>query len=159
MVQEEVENRTVNLAITTTKLSARAVLRGIMAFLAHRQRNKAYPKELHGKQSVKKLLRQPQSVTKMSLDDGNIKEFAKLAKRYGVDFAVTKDRSKHPPVYTIFFKAKDTEALQHIADTLVQRQMNRKNKKPSLLSQLAKLKEIVAKIPQKSRHRSREQSL
>lgn len=159
MVQEDVENRTVNLAVTTTKLSARAICHGIRTFLAHRKHQKVYPKEVHGKQSVKKLLGQPQAVMKMPLNDASIREFAHLARKYGVDFAVTKDRSKHPPLYTIFFKTKDTEALQHIADTLVERQMNRKDKKPSLLSQLAKLKEIISKIPHKSHHRSREQSL
>ena len=31
-----------------------------------------------------------------------------FAKKYGVDFAVVRDREKSPPVYTVFFKAKDT---------------------------------------------------
>ena len=28
-----------------------------------------------------------------------------FAKKYGVDFAVVRDREKSPPVYTVFFKA------------------------------------------------------
>ena len=89
MVQEDVENRTVNLAVTTTKLSARAICHGIRTFLAHRKHQKVYPKEVHGKQSVKKLLGQPQAVMKMPLNDASIREFAHLARKYGVDFAVT----------------------------------------------------------------------
>lgn len=35
-MQEEVENRSVNLAITTTKLTARAICSGIRKYLQHR---------------------------------------------------------------------------------------------------------------------------
>ena len=35
-MQEEVENRTVNLAVTTTKLTARNVLAACMKYLRHR---------------------------------------------------------------------------------------------------------------------------
>ena len=35
-MQEEVENRTVNLAITTTRLSARTIVTGIRMYLNHR---------------------------------------------------------------------------------------------------------------------------
>ena len=35
-MQEEVENRTVNLAVTTTKLTARSVLAACMKYLRHR---------------------------------------------------------------------------------------------------------------------------
>ncbi|MCQ2511232.1 MAG: PcfB family protein, partial [Lachnospiraceae bacterium] len=34
-MQEEVENRTVNLAISTTKLTARTVVAGVKKYLAH----------------------------------------------------------------------------------------------------------------------------
>ena len=36
-MQEEVENRTVNLAVTTTKLTARSVLAACMKYLRHRR--------------------------------------------------------------------------------------------------------------------------
>lgn len=39
-MQEEVTNRTVNLAITTTKLTGRTVLNGIRAYLNHRAKVK-----------------------------------------------------------------------------------------------------------------------
>ena len=40
-MQEEVENRSVNLAITTTKLTARAICSGIRKYLQHRGKVKA----------------------------------------------------------------------------------------------------------------------
>ena len=60
-MQEEVENRTVNLAITTTQLSWRTVVTGIRMYLNHRekvkyQKQQKAEKGIHGKQSVKDLI-------------------------------------------------------------------------------------------------------
>ena len=51
-----------------------------------------------------------------------------FAKKYGVDFAVVRDREKSPPVYTVFFKAKDTDAVTRILQDYSAKQI----KKPSL---------------------------
>ena len=40
-MQEEVENRTVNLAISTTKLTLRTIISGIRKYLQHREKVKA----------------------------------------------------------------------------------------------------------------------
>lgn len=37
-MQEEVENRTVNLAISTTKLTGRTIIAGIRKYLQHREK-------------------------------------------------------------------------------------------------------------------------
>ena len=52
-MQEEIEHKTVNLAISTTKLSARTVLRAVKAALRLYQ-----SKTSQGKQSVRTLVRQ-----------------------------------------------------------------------------------------------------
>lgn len=62
-MQEEVENRTVNLAISTTKLTGRTIIAGIRKYLQHREKvkmKKARDPAVHGKQSVKQLLGQNQ---------------------------------------------------------------------------------------------------
>ena len=75
-MQEEVENRTVNLAITTTKLSFRSLYAAYVKYKRYRadrkiikeqkkaQRTKA-KSEIHGKQSVKDLVGQNQGVSNM----------------------------------------------------------------------------------------------
>ena len=151
-MQEEVENRTVNLAISTTRLSARTIVAGIRMYLQH-QRNAAAKKPVkvegvHGKQSVKELIGQNQGVSRMPLGDASIREFEREARKYGVDFAVTKDKSVHPPQYTVFFKARDNDAKQLNAE-----------KKPSIVKQLEKLKALVASLPSKVRHKEQEHSL
>lgn len=161
-MQEEVENRTVNLAISTSRLSARTIVAGIRMYLQH-QRNAAAKKPVkvegvHGKQTVKELIGQNQGVSRMPLGDASIRDFEREAKKYGVDFAVTKDKSVHPPQYTVFFKARDNDALQQIADSLMAKQLNTE-KKPSIVKQLEKLKALVASLPSKVRHKEQEHSL
>ena len=161
-MQEEVENRTVNLAISTSRLSARTIVAGIRMYLQH-QRNAAAKKQakvegVHGKQTVKELIGQNQGVSRMPLGDASIRDFEREAKKYGVDFAVTKDKSVHPPQYTVFFKARDNDALQQIADSLMAKQLNAE-KKPSIVKQLEKLKALVASLPSKVRHKEQEHSL
>jgi hypothetical protein len=109
-------------------------------------------KGVHGKQSVKELIGQNQGVSRMPIGDASIREFEREARKYGVDFAVTKDKTVSPPQYTVFFKARDADALQQIADSLVSKQMNAQ-KKPSILKQLTKLKDLVASLPSKVRNK------
>jgi hypothetical protein len=44
----------------------------------------------------------------------------KKARKYGVDYAVKKDRSASPPKYLVFFKARDADALRPLAAPSVQ---------------------------------------
>lgn len=70
-MQEEVENRTVNLAISTTKLTGRTIIAGIRKYLQHREKvkmKKARDPAVHGKQSVKQLLGQNQGATNVEID-------------------------------------------------------------------------------------------
>ena len=110
-MQEEVENRTINLAISTTRLTARSIIAGIRKYLQHREKVKARKRTrdtaVHGKQSVKQLLGQNQGATNVEIDKDGIRDFERLARKYGVDFAVRKDKSVDPPRYLVFVRSKD----------------------------------------------------
>lgn len=159
-MQEEVENRTVNLAINTTKLSGRLLIAAIRKFRQQQERAKAGKRveKPTGKQSVKQLLGQNQGATNAEIDKSGIKDFERLAKKYGVDFAVRKDKSVDPPRYLVFVRAKDGDALDAICKEHLARSMT-KDKKPSVLKQLQKFKEIVASIPKKIRQKKQERDL
>lgn len=160
-MQEEVENRTVNLAISTTKLTGRMIVAGIRKGLNHLQRRKAQKKRdpaVHGKQTVKQLLGQNQGATNVEIDKTGIKDFERLAKKYGVDFAVRKDKSVDPPRYLVFVRAKDADALDAICKEHQAMAMT-KGKKPSVLAQLKKFKELVASLPRKVREKKQERDL
>lgn len=162
-MQEEVENRTINLAISTTKLTARTIIASIRKFLQSREKTKARKSaakgsQPRGKQTVKELLGQNQGATNVEIDKDGIRDFERLAKKYGVDFAVRKDRTCDPPRYLVFVRAKDADVLDAICKEHMAKSMT-KEKRPSVLKQLAKFKAVVASIPKKIRDKKQERDL
>ena len=156
-MQEEIENRTVNLAISTTRLTANTLIAGFKKYMQHRANVKA--KNVNdkpvGKQSIKELIGQNQGVSSIDIAKTDIRGFEKYARRYGVDYAIVKDKSGEIPKYVCFFKARDADALTsafnaYTADALKNRE------KPSVLKQLSKLKEIVAALPAKVLQKQKE---
>lgn len=66
-MQEEIEHKTVNLAISTTKLSARTLLRGMQFLLRQYDKHAS-----QGKQSMKRLVRQNRGVTNVEIQKTGI---------------------------------------------------------------------------------------
>lgn len=151
-MQEEVENRTVNLMISTTKLTWQALVTGYRKFQQYRAKVKAGKEVPHGKQTVKKLIGQNQGVSSIDIANTGIRDFDRIAKKYGVDYAIKKDRSVSPPKYLVFFKARDADALTAAFNEYSAKQMNR-SQKPSVLKQLSRFKELAAGIPAKIRQK------
>ena len=160
-MQEEVENRTVALAISTSKLTGHVLKVAILKFLAAQQ-NKKINKihEIpHGKQSVKDLAKQNQGLSNIEVTDKNIKSFESVAKKYGVDFAVKKDKSVTPPKYLVFFKGRDADAITAAFTEFTAKTM-RNAERPSVLAQLKKFTELVKNtITDRVKTKSKEQSL
>lgn len=62
-------------------------------------------------------------------------------------------------IYTIFFKAKDQDAITRILDDYAAKQIKKPSKeKTSVLEKLKKFKEIVAAIPKKVAEKKKERS-
>ena len=162
-MQEEVENRTVNLAVSTTKLTARYVAAACMKYLRHRgmvKAKKEADKETvpQGKQTVKELIGQNQGVSRMDIAKTDLRGFEKVARKYGVDYAVRKDASRQPPRYLVFFKARDADALTAAFKEYSASVMKKKDR-PSVLAVLQKMKELTAALPAKIRNKDKEHSL
>lgn len=145
-MQEEVENRAVTLVISATKLTGRLLKAAILKYLASRkekrlQKARTAPEKPTGKQTVKQLIGQNQGVSNIEITDSNIKSFERVARKYGVDFAVKKDRSVSPPKYLIFFKGRDADALTAAFKEYTAKEVKRASQdKPSVLEQLCALK-------------------
>ena len=145
-MQEEVENRTVTLAISTTRMTANVLKSAVSKYLAYRkEKSREGPVKPCGKQSVKQLVGQDQGVSNIEITDKNIKDFERIARKYGVDFALKKDKTSDIPKYLVFFKARDGDALtaafkEYTAKT------DRKKEKPSVLKTLRRFKEMAAGI-------------
>ena len=145
----------------------RFVNMGLKAFIDHQKRKaamKAADKDepIKGEQSVKELIGQGQGVSSMPIGDDGIKDFKKICNKYGVDFAVVKDKTVEPPQFTVFFKAKDADAITQVLKEYSAKQMKKKQKaetkKPSILDKLKKFKDIVAKTPRKDKEKKKEQT-
>lgn len=112
-----------------------------------------------GKQTIQQLIGQNQGVTNIDISKTDLRGFEKYARKYGVDYAITKDKSALPPKYLVFFKARDADAMT-AAFNAYSAEILAKDKRPSVLKTLHKLINTVRDIPVKTvtRNKQREQS-
>ena len=163
-MQEEVENRTLTLVVSGTKFTGRLMKAAITKYLAHRkekklqkQKSRDTPVIPHGKQTVKQLIGQNQGVSNIEITDSNIKFFERVARKYGVDFALKRDKSGDIPKYLVFFKARDADALTAAFREYTAKEVKRASQdKPSVLEQLRALKaKVLSLTPDKSRSKDK----
>lgn len=152
-MQEEVENRTVNLMISTSKLTGRTLVAAYRKYAQHRARAKAEGD--HGKMSVEKLIRKDQGAQQIDIARSGIRDFERVLNKYGVDYAIRKDVSQEPPRFMVFFKAKDADVLT-AAFKEYSVKLSHKEKRPSVLKALAHLKDLAKSIPAKTREKKQE---
>lgn len=156
-MQEEVENRTINLMISTTKLSGRTLVAAFRKYAQHRAKakaNKAVEGD-HGKMTVDKLIRKDQGAQQIDIAKSGIRDFERTLNRYGVDYAIRRDASQDPPRYMVFFKARDADVL-NAAFKEYSAKLAHKEKRPSVLQALARLKELTKAVPAKVREKNQE---
>ena len=131
-------------------MTANVLKSAISKYLAYRKEKKvekarASPVKPCGKQTVKQLVGQNEGVANIEITDRNIRDFDRVARKYGVDYALKKGKSGELPKYLVFFKARDGDALtaafkEYTAKT------ERKKERPSVLQTLRRLKEQAATI-------------
>lgn len=163
MPQEEMEKKSCDLAIQVSKLSIKEIAKGVdkyLKYLKQKKSNKVQAdRSIKGKQSVKQLISQGQGVASMPIGDTHLKDFERVARKYGVDFAVVKDTAEDKPRYTVFFKARDADAITQVLKEYSERQLKRKTeKRTSVRELLAKFKEITAQMPHKAKEKKKERS-
>ena len=157
-MQEEVENRAVTLVISATKLTARLLKAVILKYLASRKEKKlakarGAPEKPTGKQTVKQLVGQNQGVSNIEVTERNIKGFDRVARKYGVDYAIKKDKTGEIPRYLVFFKARDADALT----AALKEYAGKKERRPSVLKKLRDFTAQAAKSePAKERRKELE---
>ena len=149
-LQEEVEQKTFNIVVSTTKLTARTILNAGRTALQQYQ-SKLLADKSSGKQSVRMLLRQNRGVSSVEIDKTNIKGFERYAKKYGIDYAIRKDSSEVPPRYLVFFKAPDVEAF-NAAFKEYSASLLSKTMRPSVLEKLHELVQAAAELPGLVKH-------
>ena len=149
-MQEEIEKKTIALAISGGKMTGRTLAKAIKMYLQHQKDKSKNPKIYHGKQTIKQLMKQNAGLSNIEITDKNIRSFESVAKKYNIDFALKKDNSEKPPRYLVFFKGRDAEVLTMAFNEYSQKILKQKEK-PSVRQAIRKLAEIA-----KSQHKDRE---
>ena len=150
-MQDVVRDKSVALVIHVGKDGGRLTAELLKLAIRRYQKHAGEPK--HGKQSVKSLVKQGAGVQNIEITDKNIKSFERVARKYGVDFAVKKDPENGR--YLVFFKAKDADALNAAFAEYTAKTLNRQKEKPSLLKQLAHFKQIAQEMADKVKNREK----
>ena len=153
-MQEEVTQKTIALVIKAAKLDANILKSAMRMYLNHCRKQ---AQKTHGKVSVKELVGEGAGASSIEITDGNIKSFERVARKYGVDFALKKDKSGDIPKYLVFFKARDADALTAAFREYTAKEVRRASQdKPSVLEQLRALKaKVLSLTPDKARNKDK----
>lgn len=138
-MQDEVRDKSVALVIRVGKNGGKLTADLLKWAIRQYQRQANEPQ--HGKQSVKSLVGQGDGVQNIEITDKNIKSFERVARKYGVDFALKKDPAQGR--YLVFFKARDADALNAAFAEYTAKTLNRQRGKPSIKKQLSHFKQLV----------------
>ena len=127
-------------------MTGRVLAQAIQIYLQSRNnKSREIPK---GKQSLADLEKQNAALSSIEVTNKNIRSFDSTARKYKIDYALKKDRSKTPPVYYVFFKGRDEERISMAFNEYSQKLLK---EKPSIRKALKKFAELA-----KSQHRQRE---
>ena len=173
-MQEEVDEKTMALAITGGKISGNILKAALAKWLRNmEEKNRISKSEKReekrarraaaekarketrdfkpGKKSLKSMMREGSQLSNIEITDKNIKSFEKVARKYSIDYSLKKDKSMDPPKYLVFFRAKDVDVMtaafkEYTGSTL------KKSRKVSIRKRLQKA------IARSAKHREREKT-
>ncbi len=163
-MQEESSQRTVALVVRAMFLTEEILKQAMMAYINDHNRRLLHSKdhEKHGKISVKALMGKDQGANTMDINNGNIRDFDRVAGKYNIDYAVKKDRSENPPKYVVFFKGRDADVISRAFKDFCDLN-ERKSRRPSLMKILEKASRMIPEIAGHERvrekHKEKEASL
>ena len=156
-MQEEVDQKTIALAMKTGKLTGQVLQAAMKKFLSARQKGKT--KLHHGKQSLRQLKKDGSALSNIEITDANIGLFRPCAKKYDIDYTLRKDSSTHPPRYIVIFKTKQADNLEQAFKEFTAKKLNRE-KRPSIRKALSALKQkAAAKTQQRAKEKVKERGL
>ena len=163
-MQEEVDQKTIALAVKTGKLTGQVLQAAMKKFLAARQKGKAKPH--HGHQSLRQLKKDGSALSNIEITDANIEItdaniglFRPCAKKYDIDYTLRKDSSTHPPRYIVIFKTKQADNLEQAFKEFTAKKLNREER-PSIRKALSALKQkAAAKTQQRAKEKVKERGL
>lgn len=150
-MQEEIDQRTVSITVQAAKLSGR-VLKAAMTAAYQKMQQQCHSSKV-GRNSLKRLAQGDGGMNTIEVS-GRLRSFERYARKYRIRYHIEKEVGSKPPRWTVFFKANQADALTAAFQEYTNKDLNR-SKKPSLVAQLRKFKELVQSIG-KDRVRNKE---
>lgn len=162
-MQEEINHKTITVCINGAKVTTRVLKAALRALLRAREKHKqsvqrqgaAYQEEdvavNRGKQSLRDLQTEGGELSNIEITDENIKSFERYARKYGIDYALKKDKAADPPRYFVFFRARDVKTME--AAFKEYSEYSTKEKKPSVKKKLTVA--MKRTMPQRAREREK----
>lgn len=166
-MQEEVESKTIAFYVKTGKMTASVLQKVLRSYLNSQKqkktvkkqvaKNKKAEKKLTGKITMKELAKQNAGMSNIEITYANIKSFERSARKYEINYALKKDKTKDPPVYLVFFKGRDQDALTQAFRDFTNREMKKANR-VSIHKRLSKYRDVIARNT-KDKTRNKKQEL
>lgn len=158
-MQEEVTDKSIAFVTNNTKMTTSVLKTVITAYLREKEKEKISKGQVETRKkiSLKELSKKYDGLKSIEINENNIKGFEKTAKKYGIEYALKKDKTTDPPTYIVFFKGKDTDILDTAFKEFIGNEMD-KDKRPSLKQALIKMKElagIINKDKVKNKHQEK----
>ena len=155
-MQEEVDQKTIALAVKTGKLTAQVLQAAIQKYLAARQKGTGKARQ---QQNLRQLKKDGSALSNIEITDANIGLFKPCAKKYDIDFTLRKDRTTHPPRYIVIFKSKQADNLEQAFKEFTAKKL-KQQERPSIRKTLAVLKEkAAARSSQQAKEKIKERGL
>ena len=156
-MQEDVEHRTVALAVSAVKFTGRvlkeAISRHSQNMKAQKREKKAQKAENKatkpGRVTLRQLQKQHGELCRIDVDDRLTRDFDRIARKYHVQYNVFRCETGK---YQIFFKAPNSAAMEAAFRDYAARKIVRSDRTP-IRETLQKLREKAAAIPAKIAHR------
>ncbi len=163
MVNDEVNNKAINIEIKVAQYSAKAILKAMKKIIEDAA-EKSQPladylseKRKTNSRKLKDMVKKGQ-LENIDLQKGEVKELKNQLNRYGVNFSVMKN--KESGLYSVFFQAKDTKAVDIAFKKAIERYEKKENKRDSTREVLNKfkmsVKNTVVKNKVKEKHHQQE---
>ena len=163
-MQDEVNEKCVMVTVDTAKMTAKVLADALTQIISDMEAegnvNRARdgtPATYRGKVLVRDLAKEGE-LSSIEITDGNIRSFEKHARKYGVTYALKKDRSRELPRYMVFFKAKELSQMEAAFKEYTGWEMRRKEEartKPSVVKKLQEKVAVAAKMAQKEKVKAR----
>jgi predicted DNA-binding protein len=152
MMQDEMSEKSINLAARIGRLTAEEIRRALEKITAglksetntvNKNTDREKPVLIHGKQTLKQLSKQTGGLSTIELKDPNLRLLNREMKKHGIDFAVARDGGGK---YTLFFKGKDADSMTHAFKRYSQNLIKPEVCKPSIEKTLADAKAMALAV-------------